>query len=582
MKRLFNSFAFKCGLLILFAAAVYAPVIKADFVKIDDSWWITKNQLLRDASGLKKIWFEPMASPLYCPMVLTAFWVQYHLWGLDPEGYHSVNVLFHTASAILLLLILMRLSVPGALLTSLIFLIHPAQVESLAWAAELKNILSGFFSLASVWAFLRFNPPEENQSEQSPLRYYLISLFLFVCALLSKPTVATTAPALLVVYWWKRGRITLRDVLLIAPMFILGVAMGIAITKLEGSLNMLEGIKAVSQISAAPGSSFTIVERCLIAGHAIWFYTSKLLWPIHLTCFYTAWEINPTSWRQYIYPATAIAAIVLLWSFRKKIGLGPISAVLIFAGTLAPVLGFIDYATMADTFVQDHFVYMACISFIALLSASGAVLFRRLGPRFERVKQASIALVIISLSLLSFRQGNFYRRNEFLRINHIRICPDSPIAQISMGDTMLQKGNLDKAILYIQEAIRLRPDYGEAHNDMGVLLMNQGKFEEAIPHFYKSIETNPIQLAVHFNLGYALARTGKLDEAIAEFNNGLTLVPENAKARYSLGNLYMLKGNFDAAIQQFREALRINPNYVEASNSLKYALEKKNGQQGTR
>ena len=318
MNKFFNKFGFKCGLLILFAVAVYIPVIKAEFVKIDDPLLVTKNQALRNMGGLKAIWLDPASQPLYCPLVSTAFWVEYRLWGLKPQGYHLVNIFFHAASAILLLLILMRLSVPGALLASLIFLIHPLQVESLAWVSELKNVLSGFFCLAAVYAFLRCNPPDEKNVEPIPWRYYIISLFLFACALLSKPTTSTTAPALLIVYWWKRGRITLRDVLLIAPMFILGIAMGFLAVTIESSLNILDDIRAFNQRLNLDGSTFSIIEICLIAGRAIWFYTSKLLWPINLTCFYTPWKIDATSWSQYLYPATAIAAIVSLWGFRKK------------------------------------------------------------------------------------------------------------------------------------------------------------------------------------------------------------------------------------------------------------------------
>jgi len=564
--------AIQSGLIVLLAFVVYFPILKSDFVSIDDPVLITKNPILRTAEGLKAIWLDPRSQPLYCPIVSTAFWIQYHLWGLQPAGYHITNILFHAASAIVLLLILMRLSVPGAWLASLIFLIHPLQVESVAWVAELKNILSGFFSLISVWIFFRFNPPDEKQSEPGSHIFYAIALFLFFCALLSKPTASTVAPALLLVYWWKRGRIIPQDILYIAPMFILGVMMGLLAIWIESSLNIMEGLNAGNQGS----NNISIIERVLIAGHAIWFYVSKIFWPVHLTCFYSRWKINPTALSQYFYPITAIIVIVSLWLRRNKIGRGPITAVLIFAGVLAPFLGFIDYSTMWYSFATDHFQYMACIGLIVLASASGVELFGKFGQNLERIGQTSATLVILSLSLLSFKQGNFYKHSENLLINNIKISPDSPVAQANIGLSYYQKGQLDKAISYYREAIRLWPGYGEAQNNLGIALMTEGKLEDAAPYFYESLKTNPKKAMVHFNLGYTLAQMGKLDDALVEFNAGLALEPQSAEARYNLGNVYLLKGNLDAAIQQYMEALRIKPNYAYASESLSYALAKKN------
>jgi len=616
MKSSINNTAIKAGLIVLLAVVVYIPVIEADFVDIDDPLLVTENQKLRNTEGLKTIWLEPRSEPLYCPLVSTAFWIQYHLWGVEPVGYHLVNISLHAASTILLLLILMRLSIPGALLASLIFLIHPLQVESVAWVAELKNILSGFFSLLTVWAFFRFNPPDEKQSAAGPRRYYIIFIFLYLCALLSKATASTIPPVLLLVYWWKRGRFIFRDILYIVPMFVMGVAMAIVAIWVESSQKMSEGMNASNAGSNIAGNTYSLIERFLIAGHAIWFYISKLLWPVNLTCFYTRWKINPAACSQYLYPAAVIAGLVFLWGFRNKIGRGPLAAALIFVGTLAPLSGIIVNSYMWFSFVVDHFQYMASIGLIVLASASGSKLFGTLGQRFERTGKISGAIVVLSLALLSFQQGNLYEHSKILFADNVKKSPDSAVAQYNMGHVVAEEGKVDKAILYYREAVRLWPEYGEARNNLGVTLAAQGKFEEAVPQFYESLKTIPDKAMVHFNLGSAFVRMGKLDEAIVEYNDGLALNPQDAKARYNLGRAYMLKGNpeaamvafnrvldldplnvkarynlgqvymlkgdLDAAIQQFREALRINPNYTEASNSLKYALTKKNEIKRTR
>ena len=603
-----KKFSLHAGLLIVMAIITYIPVIKADFVSIDDPLLITGNKQLFDTEGLKAIWANPRAQPMYCPVVTTAFWIQYHMWGLKPQGYHLVNVLFHGLSAVLLFMILMRLCVPGAWLASAVFLIHPLQVESLAWVAELKNVLSGFLSLASVWTFLKFNPPDSDRSERGPIRYYTITLFLFVGALLSKPTASTMAPVLLLVYWWKRGRFILRDTLYIAPMFVLGLITGAIAIWVENPMIIAEGANAADLASGGVGINFSIIERCLIAGRAIWFYAIKLLWPVNLTVFYTRWRIDATTWGQYLYTITAIASVSALWRLRRRIGRGPIVAVLIFAGTIAPLSGLVINSYMRISFVADHFQYMACIGLIALASASGVTLFRRLGLKFKWLEHALGALVILSLASLSWRQGNFYKRSENLFTHFMEICPDSPVAQNNMGLISYQKGELDKAISYYGGAIRLWPGFAGAHYNIGLAfqrkgewdeatshfyeavrlnsknpyaqsslglgLFKQGKYDEAIPHFYEALRLNPDDAKAHINLAYIFIRQGKFDEAIAHFSAALAIDPGNANVHYNLGLLFLQKGDSEKAIMEFKTALGIDPNYTKASEILKLVVEK--------
>ena len=235
----------------------------------DDNAHITRGDL-RSAAGLWRIWFDLGATQQYYPLIHSAFWLQHKIWGDDTRGYHLVNIVLHALSSFLLALILRRLAVPGACLAAVIFAMHPVHVESVAWITEMKNTLSGVLYLSSALAYLRFD-------ERRQKRMYATAMALFVPALLSKTVAATLPAALLVVFWWRRGRLHWRrDVLPLAPWFALSAAAGLLTAWVERTLIGAEGA----------AFQFTLIERVLIAGRAVWFYLGKLLWPANLIFIY--------------------------------------------------------------------------------------------------------------------------------------------------------------------------------------------------------------------------------------------------------------------------------------------------------
>ena len=226
--------------LLLVAATfiAYLPVWHAGFIWDDDSN-VTGNLPLRSLAGLRQIWFEPGATQQYYPLTYTSFWVEYHLWGLNPLGYHAANVLLHALNALLVWLLLRRLSVPGAWLAAALFALHPVGVESVAWVTERKNTLSGFLYLASALACLRFWLPaavagscagscaQTAAARRGPWRFYWLGLVLYLCALGSKTATVPLPVVLLLVMWWKRRRIGWRELYLVLPFLMIGVAMGL-------------------------------------------------------------------------------------------------------------------------------------------------------------------------------------------------------------------------------------------------------------------------------------------------------------------------------------------------------------------
>ena len=303
--------------------AAYQPTWHAGFIWDDDTH-VTENANLRSLHGLYRIWFEPLADQQYYPLQLTSFWIEYHLWGLRPFGYHAVNVLLHVLNALLLWMVLQQLDVPGAWLAAAVFAVHPVQVESVAWVSELKNLLSTTFYLGALLAFFRFRPLSgEAQAGSPPWRFYWLAIALFLCALLSK-TVACSLPAVLVLLlWWKRGRVERRDIGVLSPMFLLGITFGLMTAWLEKHHVGASG----------PEWSLSFLQRCLLAGRALWFYAGKLFWPHPLIFIYPRWEIDPGAWWQYLFPAAALVVLIALWWLRSRIGRGPLVAVLCFACT---------------------------------------------------------------------------------------------------------------------------------------------------------------------------------------------------------------------------------------------------------
>ena len=329
------------GLLLLTAVIfVYQPVWHGKPIWDDDAHLTPPG--LRSPQGLARIWIEPGATQQYYPLVHSIFWVEYKLWGDTTLGYHLINILLHAFSALLLWKILRRLQVPGAYLAAAIFALHPVCVESVAWISEIKNTLSGAFYLGAALVYLRFDRTRN-------WKFYFLALGLFLLGLMSKTVIATLPAALLVVFWWQRGKLSWKqDVLPLIPFFVVGMGAGLFTAWVEW------------KFVGARGSAydFTFIDRVLIAGRVIWFYLGKLVWPVDLIFIYPRWQVSQTVWWQYLFPITALLVSVGLWLLSRW-NRAPLAAWLFFVGTLFPALGFFNVYPFCYSFVADHFQYLA-------------------------------------------------------------------------------------------------------------------------------------------------------------------------------------------------------------------------------
>jgi tetratricopeptide (TPR) repeat protein len=509
--------------LIAVTAVAYLPAINGDFVWDDDDH-VLNNQTLRSAEGLRYIWLDPSATPQYYPLVHTSFWVEYQLWGLATTGYHITNIGLHVVGAVLLWRILLFLSVPGAWLIATIFAINPVQVESVAWITERKNVLSGVFYLSAMLAYLHFALEPKLAGRRRTL-LYAAACFLFLFALLSKTVTATLPAALLVLIGWKRGRLRMRDVWPLLPLFAVGVGMGLVTAWIEKY-----GV-------GAQGMDWHLspLDRFLVAGHAIWFYAAKLIWPASLTFIYPRWHLDATDAIQLAYPITAAATLVALWLLRHKIGSGPLVAGLLFVGTLVPALGFFDVFPMRYSFVADHFQYLASIAFIALSVAAGTQLIRKWAPvKNGHVGHIIAIVVIVVLATLTWRQCHVFANQETLWSDTVAKDPTSWMGHTVLGALFGQRGDQVNAERHYREAVRLNPDFGTARLDLGALLANEGRFDEAIPQMREDVRLEPNSLQAYISLGRALLLNGQLQEATYWLRLAMTSWPNDPQARVLL------------------------------------------------
>lgn len=605
----------------LLVFAVYLPALGGGFLW-DDAGHVTRADL-RSFDGLLRIWFELGATQQYYPVLHSAFWFEHLLWGDSPLGYHLVNLLQHAANACLFGLLLRRLAVPGAWLAATLFALHPVCVESVAWISEQKNTLSALFYLGAAHAWLSYE-------EKRHARSYALASALFVLALLTKTVTASLPAALLVVAWWRSGRIEWRrDVVPLLPWFAASLAMGLLTAQFE------------RELIGAQGTDFSLsaLERGLLACRAPWHYLVTLVWPLDLVFIYPRWPIDAAVWWQWLFPLATVAALAAcVWQAR----LGArhwLTVALLFGGTLFPVLGFFNVYPFIFSFVADHFAYLANLALFALAGAGLSQLRERFGA--TRAATASLA-VFGGCAVLTWQQAGQYRdlftlyettlaRNPSSWMAHHnlavalaeagrpadavphleavrRLKPDYVPALVHLGDDLTRLGRADDALPVLQEAVARAPRSAEARNNLGQTLMALGRaaegraaFEEAVrldpklavahgnlglalvtashtaealAHFERAVKLQPATAMHRVDLATCLALLGRAADSDAQFEKALALAPDNADFRVQFGHALAERGQFDRAVAQFNDALVLDSSHALAHFQLARALQR--------
>ena len=617
-----RSLARRDWLWALFLIAVvfiaYSRVFNAGFIWDDESH-LTRNPCIVGPLGLKEVWTSARA--VYYPLVLTSFWTVHKFAGLSPWPYHLLNVLLHAGSAVLLWQILRQLNVRGAWLGAALWALHPVMVQSVAWVTELKNTQSGLFYLLSTFCFLKWNekprmtrlsridqkgvvsparhslaksasPPQGAAVSQTPLGrsgrrpfLFALSLFFFILATLSKPSVVMLPVVLFLCIWWRRGRTHRCDVLALAP-FVLISALASVWTILEQKFH-----------AGATGSEWaqTWPERLIIAGRAIWFYVAKLIWPHPLIFIYPRWQIDSSQATAYLPLLAALGGLFALWLNRAKWSRAVFFAATYYVVSLFPVLGFFSVYFFRYSFVSDHFQYLASMGPLALAAAGiitgwsrltgsrrlAASPSRRPTPCGSRVTGGAVstmplfgtcAAVLLLLVVLTWRQTAVYHNLVTLYTATLTKNPGCWMAHYNLGITLNEQGDTDGAISHYREAVELWPGYAEAHYNLGRLLVQKDRVDEAITHYEKALEINPADAEAHNNLGAALFASGRVNEAIVHYRKALAIRRDLADASCNLASALLSNGDLDGAIANYSGCLAVSPNQVEAQYNLATVL----------
>jgi tetratricopeptide (TPR) repeat protein len=536
---------------LIFAATIltYSPAWNGTRIWDDDKHLTSPD--LQSLTGLYRIWMQPGTTPQYYPVTHSVFWVAHRLWGDATLGYHLLNILLHAFSALILFRILRRLEVPGAALAAALFALHPMQAESVAWMSELKSTLSGMLCLGAAFCYFQYRIDEKRQRLG-----YAVGLTLFVFALLSKAVVATLPAALLVVLWWKRGRLSWKtDVVPLVPFFAVGTVLGIISAWMERT-----------NVGATGADfQFSFVDRCLIAGRAIWFYLGKLVWPEPLIFNYPRWQISQSVWWQYLFPLAALVLLAALWWHRKRQP-ALLAVYLLFCGTLFPALGFLNVYPFRYAFVADHFQYLACIAPLTLAAAGATLAIRK-------SKFGFILAVIVAV--ITYQQAHMYSDILTLWRTTLDRNPASWMAHTNLGAELDDQGRSEEAMAEYQAALRINPKETMARNNLGMSLAQMGRVPEAVEHWEEVLRIDPNHAEAHNNLANALAQTGRLTEALPHWEKSLRAKPDFAEAHFNFAVALAQAGRYDEAIGHYEQVLRLHPDDADARRGLESARNKR-------
>ena len=582
------------GLLLIGAVILtYMPIWHAGYIW-DDDMMVTENPVVVGPLGLKEIWTTSAAD--ICPLTLTTFWLEHRLWVVDALPYHLVNVFQHAACTILLWRVLWNLRVPGAWLGAALWALHPVQVESVAWIAEMKNTESTLFFLLSILFFVKWTETKESGRHRETNWNYGLMVLFAVLAMASKSSTVVLPVVLCLCAWWMEGRWRWSSLVKVTPIFLLSLIACVVSIWTQG-MRMAE--------DADPQWVRSWPERLATTGDAVWFYLGKLLWPHPLMTIYPRWQIDSAQWISYLPLLAVIIVSFVLWLKCESLR-GSLLAWIYFLAALLPVLGLLDLYFQRFSFVADHLQYLAGIGPLALIGAGMAWLGNAVIPQKRWLQSGLGAAVLLILGLLSWQRVWAYESKSTLwtdaaaknpsswtasnnlglslaergRVDAamdkfqkaLEIRPNYADAHNNLGLALVQKGEIDAAIAEYQKALAINPNRGDTHNNLGMALVQKGRTDEAVPHFQRAVQISPNYGDAYNSLGIGLSQMGRVDDAITQFQTALRINPNNSQAQYNLGVAFFQKGEVDAAISQYEKSLALDPNNAPSHNNLGFAL----------
>jgi tetratricopeptide (TPR) repeat protein len=612
-----------CLLLALTTLVLYLPATRNSFVNFDDNEYIIDNAHINTGlSWAGIVWafsFTGYASNWH-PLTWISHALDCEMYGLNPAGHHLTSILLHVINSVLVLLLFRQMtgSLWRSTFVAALFAWHPLHVESVAWASERKDVLSTFFGLLTMMAYVRYVSESKLAASPSTFlddqirhramhwRFYALSLVLFTLGLMSKPMLVTLPFALLLLDFWPLKRINpdaaneeqppllslpwLRLTFEKAPFFILAFAASLITFVTQQHAGAVSSLEEVSP-----------VHRVANAAVAYMNYVSKVVWPFHLAAFY------PYPRHQSILLILLAAAFLLVFTGLALLGTKRrpylFTGWFWFLGTLVPTIGLVQVGSQA---MADRYMYIPSIGLFALIvwglraflmacTAAGRALATVAG-----VTALVGCLVITSFQITTWHDSEkLYRHaievttNNYVAYNglggaldegnqpeealrcyykSVEINPRYPEGQYNLGTALLNHGKLDDAITHLNLALAGNPDYAGARNNLGKAFMLQGKLDQAAEQFSRAIKSNPTYAQAYYNLGTILMRQSRPQDAVAMFSRAIQLQPDYFDAYGNLGVAFMQLGRKAEGITQFSKAVELKPDDAGAHSNLGLAL----------
>lgn len=582
------------ALLALATIILYWPVLQHGFVNYDDDRYVTANPQVQAGLTLASIrwaWLNPVADNWH-PLTVMSHQLICQFCGVNPWGHHLANVLLHAANAALVFVWLRRLTgaVWKSLVVAALFAWHPLRVESVAWVAERKDVLSGLFGLLALIAYTRYacgvqNPESRKQKAESSGRIpssilhplsssaYCFAMSCFAFGLLSKPMLVTWPFVLLLLDYWPLKRFAICDLRFTIPS-LRSSPLGRLVVEKIPFFALAAAASIVTLIVQKRGAAMETIDnlspvaRLENAGIAYCRYLGKMLWPTDLAVLYP----HPGHWPVagvLLAGGCLLAVSVLLVAQRRR---HPYLLVgwLWFLGTLIPVIGLVQVGLQS---MADRYTYLSSLGLLILTVWGAEALTRNWQARVVALAVAAVAIVLCMI--LTRRQLQYWQDGETLFRHTVAVTENNYVAHYNLGVALDDHGRSDEAIGEYQAALEIRPDYSRAHVNLGLDLDKSGRTDDAMREYQAAIRAAPDNPYARNNLGIAFFNRGQNDEAIRQFQEAVRLAPDNAGARNSLAAALYTQGQTDEAIRQFQEALRLQPDYAEAHYNLGRILAKR-------
>jgi protein O-mannosyl-transferase len=578
------------GAIVVLIWIVFGQTLTHDFVNYDDKTYVYDNSLVKaglSLHGLARAFVDVQTSNWH-PLTIISHMIDCQIFGLKAGAHHFTNVLLHTVAVILLFVFLVKATSRfwASAFVAALFAIHPLRVESVAWIAERKDVLSAVFFFLTLLAYIRY-------ARAKSLGRYLTMSILFACGLMSKPMLVTTPLVLLLLdYWplqrfaganstaglreredanrcreaggsvWETEWSVVRD-LFIEKLPLFGLSLGSAIVTF---------VLQEHSMGSIPQLPFSWRLENALVSYVI--YLWQMIWPKDLVCFYPHPEDSLSFW-QVALAAAFLAAITWLVFAVRRTRPYLIVGWLWYLIMLLPVIGIVEVGLQSHA---DRYTYLPQIGIyfaITWLVANAAI------PYSKQIFASAAAVIVVALSACSWKQTTFWRNSETLWTHALAVTKNNDVALTNFANWFAERGELDNALSYFQRALAIHADGAHQHynlslavihDDIGNVLTRMGRLNDAIDHFREALKFRPDYPDAHYNLGVVLFQKGEIDAAMTEWRAVLSVYPNDSVARIGLANAFVQKGLFRDAVANYQSALKVEPDSVLALNNLAWLL----------